>query len=221
MNRVAVIADDHELVRDALGAILISRFGFARVCEAGSLDEALRRLEESPQADLVLLDLDMPGVASASSVATVRQGHPAAKVAVVSASQRRQDILMALAAGAHGYISKAQGAAAVGDALEAILRGEIYVPPSLAEPSPRLPPTAEAGADAEPQAEPAPVLTPRQAEVLALLVEGRSNKDIARRLGLGEGTVKGHVAGVLQALGVANRSAAAAIGARLALGPRG
>lgn len=218
MNRVAVVADDHELVRDALEAILTTRFGFARVREAGSLDEALLRLDERPHADLVLLDLDMPGVASASSVAAVRQGHPATKVAVVSASQRRQDILMALAAGAHGYISKAQGAAAVGDALEAILRGEIYVPPSLAEPAPAAPLPAEAKA-ARPEAP--PVLTPRQAEVLTLLVEGRSNKDIARRLGLGEGTVKGHVAGLLHALGVSNRSAAAAIGARLALGPRG
>lgn len=210
MNKVAVVADDHEIVRDALSAILVRRFGFARICEAGTMDEVLSRLKDTPQTRLVLMDLDMPGVEVASSVAMVRRDHPSVKLAVVSASQRRHDILTALAAGAHGYITKSLGTAAVGDALAIILNGEVYVPPTLAEPEVVVP-------DAEISSNPgaAGLLTRRQTEVLSLLVEGRSNKDIARQLNLGEGTVKTHVAVILQRLGVASRSAAAAIGARL------
>tara|TARA_R110002051_G_scaffold27212_6_gene65675 strand:+ start:2423 stop:3103 length:681 start_codon:yes stop_codon:yes gene_type:complete len=211
MKKTAVIADDHEIVREALAAILVQRFGFERVREAGSFDELLSCLDEIPQASLVLLDLDMPGGESVASVAMVRHEHPNAKVAVVSASQRRQDILMALAAGAHGYITKSLGATAVGDALATILSGEVYVPSLLASPEVPVPGPV-------PQFVSRP-LTRRQSEVLALLVEGRSNKDIARRLNLGEGTIKSHVAAILQGLGVPNRSAAAALGARLESGP--
>lgn len=213
MNGVAVVADDHEIVREALGAILVRRFGFSRVREAGSMAEVLTHLDETPEARIVLLDLDMPGVDGAASLAAVRRDHPGVKLAVVSASQKRQDILTALAAGAHGYITKSLGATAVGDALATVLNGEVYVPPTLAQPEPANDPgISGAGAVAD--------LTPRQAEVLGLLVEGRSNKDIARQLNLGEGTVKTHVAAILQALGVASRAAAAAIGARLGAGPR-
>lgn len=211
MKKTAVIADDHEIVREALGAILIQRFGFVRVREAGSVGELLSCLDETPHASLVLLDLDMPGGEDESSVAMVRREHPNTKLAVVSASQRRQDILMALAAGAHGYITKSLGATAVGDALATILNGDIYVPSVLA--APEIP-----GPCRGPQSVSRP-LTRRQGEVLALLVEGRSNKDIARRLNLGEGTVKSHVAAILQGLGVPNRSAAAALAVRLDTGP--
>lgn len=210
MNKVAVVADDHEIVREALGTILVRRFGFAEVHDAASMDEVLLRLNETPQTRLVLMDLDMPGVEVASSVATVRRDYPNVKLTVVSASQRRDDILTALAAGAHGYITKSLGVAAVGDALAGILNGEVYVPPTLAEPEKASVPVAEpAHAPARPEH-----LTRRQTEVLDLLVEGRSNKDIARQLNLGEGTVKTHVAAILQALGVTSRAAAAAIGAR-------
>lgn len=142
MNKVAVVADDHEIVREALGAILVRRFGFAEVRDAASMDEVLLRLDEAPQARLVLMDLDMPGVEVASSVATVRRAYPNVKLTVVSASQRRDDILTALAAGAHGYITKSLGVAAVGDALAGILNGEVYVPPSLAEPEKACDPVA-------------------------------------------------------------------------------
>lgn len=210
MNKVAVVADDHEIVREALGAILVRRFGFAGVRDAASMDELLLRLDEAPQARLVLMDLDMPGVEVASSVATVRRAYPNVKLTVVSASQRREDILTALAAGAHGYISKSLGVAAVGDALAGILNGEVYVPPSLAEPEKASDPVAVFAQAPSASGQ----LTRRQSEILDLLVEGRSNKEIARQLSLGEGTVKTHVAAILQTLGVTSRAAAAAIGAR-------
>lgn len=210
MNKVAVVADDHEIVREALGAILVRRFGFAEVRDAASMDEVLLRLDEAPQARLVLMDLDMPGVEVASSVATVRRAYPNVKLTVVSASQRRDDILTALAAGAHGYITKSLGVAAVGDALAGILNGEVYVPPSLAEPEKACNPVAAFAQAASASGQ----LTRRQSEILDLLVEGRSNKEIARQLSLGEGTVKTHVAAILQTLGVTSRAAAAAIGAR-------
>ena len=135
---------------------------------------------------------------------------------VVSASSRRSDILQALAAGVHGYVPKRLGVNELCRAFAHILSGEIYVPTSLAHVDdvtrsiePPLPNavTVTAGDDL--------ALTPRQAQALALLVEGCSNKEMARRLGLGEGTIKIHVASLLRLLDVPNRVAAAAIGAKV------
>ncbi|MDP4023014.1 response regulator transcription factor [Methylobacterium sp. NEAU 140] len=197
---VAVLADDDEFFRLAMASLLTRQLGFGRVVETGSLDEALGALSGIPGATLALFDLRMPGMAGAGSIAGVRACFPAVKTVVLSGSTERADVLDALAAGGHGYVPKTLGASEVVRALAAILDGSIYVPPFMAQPAP-----AQAAAPV--------ALTPRQRDVLGLIVAGRSNKEIARALGLGEGTVKVHVAGLLRALGVANRSAAAAIGA--------
>jgi DNA-binding NarL/FixJ family response regulator len=137
------------------------------------------------------------------------------RIAVVSSSQQRQDIIAALHAGVHGYVPKSLGPADLARALDLVLHGTIFVPSSLAE----LTPEPEEAVDtrmprfASDRGEPS--LTPRQLQVLELLVEGRSNKEIARRLDLGEGTVKIHMAALFRNLGVANRAAAAVVGARL------
>jgi DNA-binding NarL/FixJ family response regulator len=134
-------------------------------------------------------------------------------VVVVSASTRREDILLALWAGVHGYVPKALGVKELTKALAAILKGGIYVPASLAdvtaeERTSLLPPMARQGAPSEAS------LTPRQQEILRLLVEGKTNKEIARELEVSLGTVKIHLAAVFRALGVTTRAAAAAVGAK-------
>ncbi|HXV29648.1 MAG TPA: response regulator transcription factor [Sinorhizobium sp.] len=214
--QVALVADDDEFFRIALAAILKNQLGFGQVVETGSLDEAIERLADHDDCCLALFDLTMPGMESAASLGAVREVHPDTKVAVVSASTRRADILAALAAGIHGYVPKSLGAHDLAAALRMILNGAIYVPPSLAgrpaEPEPS--PPAAASREMSPRRA-IEFLTPRQREVLLLLVEGLSNKEIARRLRLGEGTVKIHMAALFRSLRVRNRQEAAAAGARL------
>jgi DNA-binding NarL/FixJ family response regulator len=215
---VALIADDDEFFRMALRSILADRTGIRNIIETGSLDEALERLCEGANVRIALFDLRMPGMESPSSLAAVRELVPHTRVVVVSASQRREDILAALSAGAHGYVPKGLGANELASALRLILDGTIYVPPSLAEIHPVETGNKSAGSserDTSGAATQAPRLTPRQRDVLELLVKGMSNKEIARTLDLGEGTVKIHLAAVFRILGVRSRSAAAVAGSTL------
>ncbi|MGX7706919.1 response regulator [Methylobacterium sp. Gmos1] len=227
---VALIADDDDFFRLAVVAILTRSFGFAEVVETGSLDAALDQLSTRRGAvTLALFDLAMPGMEGPGSLSAVRECFPAVKVAVVSASTERNKILTALEVGVHGYVPKGIGSAELTRAVGMILDGQIFVPASLAVldgAGPRPAPEVRGAAfDGRPDWRPEsrqdgrqpriPDLTPRQRDVLALLVEGRSNKEIARRLQLGEGTVKVHMAALLRSLGVQNRAAAAVVGARL------
>lgn len=212
---VALVADDDEFFRIALATILRIKLGFEEVVEAGSLDEAIERLADRDDCFLALFDLTMPGMESAASLGAVREVRPDIKVAVVSASSRRSDILTALAAGIHGYVPKSLGAHDLAAALRVILNGAIYVPPSLAGRPPEPTEAAPSQAVEIPSRRAIESLTPRQREVLLLLVEGLSNKEIARKLRLGEGTVKIHMAALFRSLRVRNRQEAAAAGARL------
>lgn len=216
--RVALVADDDEFFRLALSGILDRQLGFSQVIEVGSFDEAMDRLGDGDQISLALFDLSMPGITSPANLSAVRECAPQTKVVVVSGSRARRDILVALEAGVHGYIPKSLGAAELLRALEHIMSGAIYVPSSLAELDPDRSIAEGDSTGAAPVASPSELLgklTPRQHEVLKLLVRGHANKEIARALNLGEGTVKIHVAALLRNLKVQNRSAAAVAGARI------
>lgn len=214
-SKTSLVADDDEFFRIALRTIL-NKLGFSEVIETASLDEAVERLSETSDVSLAIFDLAMPGMESAASLRAVRECFPGTQVAVVSASRRRADILLALEAGAHGYVPKGLGVAELSRALQAITEGVIFVPPSLAElgafeEEPNLP--LASAYSSQPRSDKS--LTTRQRQVLDLLVEGKSNKEIARALKLGEGTVKVHVAALFRTLGVTSRAAAAAAGLRL------
>lgn len=216
----ALVADDDEFFRIAIRSVLKDRLGVAEVIETASLDEALERLSEQPDIAVALFDLAMPGMESPASLGAVRELFPRARVVVVSASQRRRDVLMALEAGVHGYVPKGLGVDDLAKALELVLDGFVYVPASLPD-VPSVRSSAEARTEQAPVlvgGEPLAFLTPRQREVLQLIVAGKSNKEIARALKLGEGTVKVHLAALFRNLGVNNRAAAAAAGARLLSG---
>lgn len=204
----ALVVDRDEFFRIAFAAVLEKRLGFARVIEATRIDEALELLKAEPDLRLVLVDLACTVPPGPAALGPLRDARPDLVVAIMANTVDREQVLATLSAGLHGYVCKAEGLQAVTAALKAMLAGSIHVPASMARRDVQ---------SAEPDGPGATrgALTHRQLDVLRLLVEGRSNKDIARILGLGEGTVKTHVAALLRVLKVQNRSAAAVTGQRL------
>jgi DNA-binding NarL/FixJ family response regulator len=230
-KRVGLIADDDPYFRIATAAILTHHFGFSELIEASSLDEVLEHLTENQHIEAALLGLSMPGMRTPTNLRAIRECFPKTRVAVIATSDARQEILSALEAGVHGYMLKSLPVADLVKALRTVFDGGIYVPPCLADvPSApaTLPETLKDLPDAPPVAQPAPpdtssvteaampvhALTARQRDVLDLLVQGKSNKEIALALKLGEGTVKIHMAAIFRYFGVNNRAAAAVAGAR-------
>lgn len=214
-TRIGLIADDDEYFRMALTAILRERLSFERVVETGSFDEAVERLEDEERLTLAVFDLSMPGLDGPAALRTIRESFPVERLAVVSASRDRNDILQSLEAGAHGFVSKAQGPNELLSALQQILAGTVYVSPVLAELTPGVRSAPGFAAAASHFSHNGPRLTPRQKDVLRMLVDGKSNKEIARALGLGPGTVKVHMAALFRTLAVTNRAAAAVAGAAI------
>jgi DNA-binding NarL/FixJ family response regulator len=221
--RVGLIADDDAYFRMAVGAILDRQFGFSQIIEAASLDEALERLSDNAAIGVALFDLSMPGMRTPTNLRAVRECFPETRVGVISASSSRQNILLALEAGVHGYMLKSLSITELGAALQTVFDGGIYVPPCLADissspaDSSAVAPLVSVSEKPEPVAdhhEAISPLTPRQQDVLDLLVQGKTNKEIAIALGLGEGTVKIHMAAIFRYFGVNNRAAAAVAGAR-------
>jgi len=219
--RIGLIVDDDAYFRTSVVSLLERQFGCSPVIESDSLDEALERLGERPHVDLALFGLSAPGMKTPSNLRTVRECFPQTKVAIVSASSNRRNILLALDAGVHGFMLKSLSSEEMEAALKLIFNGGIYVPPSLADISPsrdealidRPQDAAEKGSGTQEPASVSP-LTSRQQDVLDLLIQGKTNKEIALALGLGEGTVKIHMAAIFRYFGVSNRAAAAVAGAR-------
>jgi DNA-binding NarL/FixJ family response regulator len=215
---VGLVADDDAYFRVAVGAILTRHFGFTTVVEAASFDEAIERLGENAWTDAALFDLSMPGMSTPTNLRAVRECFPATRVSVISASSCRRNILSALEAGVHGYILKSLSVSELVSALTMVFNGGIYVPPCLADLPSSTDDTARlrqpAEAPSSSSAAPSNTLTSRQQDVLDLLIKGKTNKEIAIALGLGEGTVKIHMAAIFRYFGVNNRAAAAVAGAR-------
>ncbi len=213
-NRVALAADPDEFFRIALRTILTDQLGFSSVIDTASLDEALERLSRQTDVSLALFELALPDIKSAACLAAVRECFPNVRTAVISQFDRKQDVLTALEAGVHGFIPKHIGPAQVTRALKFVLSGQIYVPPSVAalsSPSEEM----QLLRDRASRGHPADSLTPRQREVLELLIQGKSNKEIAKTLNLGEGTIKVHMAALFRTFGVNSRAAVAVAGSQM------
>lgn len=198
-----LIADDHALFRSGLKQLLADEFDASVIREAATFDDAVTVLTEEPH-DLVLVDLNMPGMSGAETLAALRDAFPSAKVAVVSATEERSEILAALAAGVHGFVPKSLPADEIAKALRAVCEGRIFVPATIGQrggqAAPRSP-TASVSAE---------TLTQRQKDVLSELVKGKASKEIARALDIAEGTVKIHLAAIYRTLGVRTRAEAIA-----------
>lgn len=230
-----LIADDHELFRDGLRLVLKDLGPNVVVMEASNYEAALDMVAESPGINILLLDLVMPGMPWNEALRRLKEQAPDMPVVILSASEDRRLVLESVRLGAAGFIPKTSSSRVMLSALRLVMSGGVYLPPSLLDDTPdhaipdptsllsnpvhhghHSPVMESSDFDADSEAESVP-LTPRQREVLALLGQGKSNKEIARILDLSEGTVKLHVTAILKALNVSNRTGAVVAASRLGL----
>ncbi|WP_140719652.1 MULTISPECIES: LuxR C-terminal-related transcriptional regulator [Gammaproteobacteria] len=196
-----IVADDHPLFRAAVIHVLRGSLPQAAVVEASSATTLGAALQAHPEAELVLLDLAMPGARGFSALLHVRGEHPDIPVVVISSNDHPRVIRRAQQFGAAGFIPKSAPAEQIGEAVAAVLDGGNWFPPMAAERS---------EADAQLAAKLAQ-LTPQQFRVLLCLADGLLNKQIAHELGLAENTVKVHVTAILKKLDCYSRTQAAVL----------
>lgn len=200
-----LIADDHPVVRQGLRTFLSSRQGLEVVAEAADGAEAVRKARHL-RPDVVLLDLQMPEVGGLEALTELRGLEPAPRVLVLTSFSDADLVMPAVRGGAAGYLLKDVDPAELEAAVRTVADGG-----SLLHPEVTAAVLAEVSSPDPAAAGPAALrrLTPREAEVLALIAEGLTNRRIARRLGVAEKTVKTHVSNVLAKLGLGDRTQAA------------
>lgn len=206
-----LLVDDHAIFRDALSMLFAVRHPQVTLQPAARLSEALALLSASELPELVLLDLALPDSDGLATLDRVRAAAPTLRVIVLSADDRPETVLAAIDRGAAGFIPKSADAGVLQQALAAVLAGGVYVPPLT------LLHGGGAPAAAVPQSTAALGLSPRQIEVLRLLIEGSSNKVIARRLDISPSTVRTHIESLFVRLDVHSRTQAVVAAARLGL----
>ena len=212
MSRLIIVADDHPLFREALKAAVARLDRSVAFVEADTVAAMLAAAEANPGADLLLLDLNMPGAHGFNALAHVRGSRPELPVVVVSADDDPQTIASSLRFGAQGFIPKSTEAGQIGRAIETVLAGEIYTPPGFQPPR-----TSTASNEDLDVARKVAELTPQQFRVLGMLCAGLLNKQIAYDLDVSEATVKAHVTAILRKLGVTTRTQAVLAAGRLAV----
>ena len=188
-----LIVDDHPIMRVGIAAIINARADMVTVAQAGTGESALE-LFELHRPDITLMDLRLPGMSGVEAIRTIRRRHPDACFVVLTTYEGDEDIYQALDAGARGYIIKGMPHEALVDALRRVHAGGRFLP------SPILRALASRTPDSD--------LSSREREVLGLLAQGKSNKQIASQLGITEATVKCHVSVILMRLQVTDRTQA-------------
>ena len=199
-----LIVDDRPLFRHALIKAVRYSLPQAQIHETAAVNELYERLENGPEPDLVLLDLNLPGASGFSALVHVRAQYPSIPIIVVSAHEEASIIQRSIAHGAMGYIPKSAHPSHIGEAIRQVLEGEIWLPPNLAA-NVNFDPRA---ADETALAERIQSLTPQQFRVLMMVAEGLLNKQIAYELDVSEATIKAHVTVIFRKLGVQNRTQA-------------
>ena len=200
-----LIADDHPLFREAISSVIASGFEGSEIIETDDLDSALALTRENDDLDLILLDLNMPGMHGLNGLITLRNEAPTIPVVIVSAEEDKQVVLQAITYGAVGFITKSSPRAQMTDAIRQILNGNVYLPSDIIR-------TGKESSSRRSRNEDNPIspellnsLTRRQLLVLERMSKGESNKQIAYNLNIAETTVKAHVSAILRKLGVHNR----------------
>jgi DNA-binding NarL/FixJ family response regulator len=204
-----LLADDHDLLRDSLELLLQRLDPAVEVVHAASLPEALTKATASPAIDLVMLDVNMPGMNRLAGVEAMGRVLPNVPIVVISGQFSNELATDALNAGAAGFIPKTMAGKSMVSALQLVLSGERYIP--------RL--VLETGADAGAGDSTTQSLSRREREVLRLLAGGLSNKEIARRLAVETVTVAVHLSSIYRKLGAANRTQAVRIALEHGISP--
>jgi len=206
-----LIADDHPLFRDALRRAVQQCVPEAAIFEAEDVVELLALINTHPKADLLLMDLNMPGAQGFSALVHVRAMWPTLPVLMVSAQDDPALMRRAVGHGASGFIPKSSSIARIGEAIRTVLDGDAWLPPGVD--------TSQATLDPEERQLAARIaeLTPQQYRVLGMLCQGLLNKQIAYELQVSEATIKAHMTAVLRKLGAHSRTQAALLAGRLTL----
>ncbi len=217
-----LIVDDHPLIREALRHVLTVLDREVVLLEAQDCAEALAASGENPDPDLILLDLGLPDIDGFDALAQLRERYAGTALVVLSATHTPEIVTRAIDAGAMGFIPKTSSNQLLIDALRRVIAGSVYLPLEVLRqhqgtPSPALRRVAAAGTSGTLLSPRDIGLTARQADVLALLVQGKTNKQICRELDLAEGTVKIHMTSILKTLNVSNRTQAVIAVAKLNL----
>ena len=201
-----LVADDHKLLREGLKPFLRELGNDVSILEAADFGETIAAAAAARELQLILLDLSMPGMNGMRGVEALHGEHPDVPLVILSGDSRRETVLSAVQAGASGFISKTVSGVAMVNALRLVLSGETYLPSSAIA-------DEDYGADSGNGRPPSPLtgLSPRDREILALVVEGLTNKEIGRRIGLQEVTIKAHLRSLYRRIGAANRAQAVRI----------
>lgn len=190
-----LIVDDHAILREGVAEILRQAEPDTVVLLARTIEEGLLQAREAEGLDAIFLDLNFPGGGGLAAIGRFDEVVPDVPVIILSSSEDAGDVRRTLSQGAKGYVPKSASAQTLIAALRLVLSGEIYLPALLADAAPGL-------------NAPRTPLTDRQLEVLKVICQGLSNKDIGQSLGMSEKTVKAHVSAIFRALNVINRTQA-------------
>ncbi len=197
-----LIADEQSLFRDGLTLRLKEINQNIDILQSSSLTEMLQILSAEPNTDILILDIDLAGFSAEETIKNIQNISPSAKIIAISSSEDVHNIKNILSLGAKGYIPKRSDSNILSGALKLILDGGTYIPPIMLKTdsiskstSPTLPPLKKN-------------LTNRQSQVLDLIAQGKSNKQIAYDMGVSEATVKLHINALLRSLKVNNRTQA-------------
>lgn len=195
-----LVADDHYIVRQGLATLLVPRNGMQVVGEAATGAEAVE-LALTLRPDVILMDMIMPELDGAAAIARIKAQNPAARILVLTSFGEREKVAAALQAGAAGYLLKDSSPDDLFAAIRSVHCGNLVIPQELAKELMQPPPSAPTASQ----------FTARELDVLRLLVQGKSNPEIAQELFISATTVRSHITSILTKLNVANRTQAALV----------
>ncbi|GAA6183056.1 MULTISPECIES: response regulator [Aliiglaciecola] len=209
-----LVADDHPLFRYAITDFVERNIPDTQTITCTDLEEALAQAEENPNIDLVLLDLNMPGMDGLNGIVRFRNLYPEVPIVIVSAEEDKSVVLQSFTYGAVGFITKSSSCEQIVAAIQQVLSGQVYLPPDIIRKGSVSEPKKDLAAQ---QIDPKLIgaLTRRQLLVFECITKGKSNKQIAYELNIAETTVKAHVSAILNKLNVHNRIQAALCAANI------